>query len=252
MPVITLASSKGGVGKSTCALLLALELARAGNRVALIDGDRNRPLVKWASIDGKPGNIDVIADTSEETIMATIERCAAEYPFVIVDLEGSANAMILYAVSRSDLVIVPMQASTIDAHEATRTLELVRRIGVTTRQDVRAVLLLTKVPMIGATKEGRAVEAELIAAGYRFLSAQVHERVAYRALFSFGGDLRSLPERSVGNLGNAIVDAAAFAAAVVAELNPLNHYRFWIEGQSPVTLIEVETPRSPSVEKESA
>ena len=217
MPVITMASSKGGVGKTTSALLLALELAHAGASVALIDGDRNQPLTKWASLDGKPSNVTVIADSSEETITATIEHAAAQYAFVVVDLEGSANAMVIYAVSRSDLVIVPLQASIVDAHQATRTVEAVRRISHTARQNVRAVLLLTKASALGSS-EGRHVRAELEDAGFEFLPVAIQERVAYRSLFSYGGDLRSLPNKGVGNASTARDNAEAYTQSVLAIL----------------------------------
>ena len=217
MPVITMASSKGGVGKTTSALLLALELASAGARIALVDGDRNQPLSKWAALDGKPKNVDVISDTDESTITETIETAAAKFTFVIVDLEGSANPMIMSAVSRSDLVIVPLQASIVDAHQATRTLELIRRYAHTSRQQVRSVLLLTKAPTI-VSGEARAVQTELEAAGFHFLPAVIHERVAYRSLFSYGGDLSSLPSKGVGNLDTAKENARAFAQEVLGVL----------------------------------
>jgi len=217
MPVITMASSKGGVGKTTSSLLLALELAQAGASVALIDGDRNQPLSKWAALDGKPHNVTVISDTSEDTITQTIEAAAAEYTFVIVDLEGSANAMIIYAVSRSDLVVVPLQASIVDAHQATRTIEAVRRIGHSSRQNVRAVLLMTKAPNF-ISAEARHVQSDLEGAGFEFLPAVIHERVAYRSLFSYGGDLQSLPMKQVGNIEAARENAEVYAQSVLAVL----------------------------------
>ncbi|WP_306666057.1 ParA family protein, partial [Escherichia fergusonii] len=47
MPVISFVSSKGGVGKTTSAVVLAGEFAAAGRKVCLIDADPNRPLEAW-------------------------------------------------------------------------------------------------------------------------------------------------------------------------------------------------------------
>jgi chromosome partitioning protein len=47
---------------------------------------------------------------------------------------------------------------------------------------------------------------------------QIHEREAYRALFSFGGTLESLNPQFVSNVDAAIVNARAFAGEVVAML----------------------------------
>jgi chromosome partitioning protein len=44
MPTIAFASPKGGVGKSTAAVLLATELAGFGAGVTMIDADPNKPL----------------------------------------------------------------------------------------------------------------------------------------------------------------------------------------------------------------
>jgi chromosome partitioning protein len=64
MPTIVFASPKGGVGKSTAAVLLASELAAHGGTVTMIDADPNKPLSQWASlrvfIPDKPYASDLI------------------------------------------------------------------------------------------------------------------------------------------------------------------------------------------------
>jgi len=57
MPTIVFASPKGGVGKSTAAVLLATELAGFGAGVTMIDADPNKPLSMWARRPGKPNNL---------------------------------------------------------------------------------------------------------------------------------------------------------------------------------------------------
>jgi chromosome partitioning protein len=47
---------------------------------------------------------------------------------------------------------------------------------------------------------------------------QIHERDAYKALFSFGGTLESLDPGQVSNLENAIINAREYASEVVAML----------------------------------
>lgn len=107
MPTIVFASPKGGVGKSTSAVLLATELATRGATVTTIDADPNKPLSRWARRPGKPDTLAVIADVTEDFIIDEIEKAAQKTAFVIVDLEGTASMMVGYAMSRSDLVIIP-------------------------------------------------------------------------------------------------------------------------------------------------
>ena len=74
MPTIVFASPKGGVGKSTSALLLGCQLASNGATVTIIDADPNRPLARWASLPHKPANVTVIADVTEKTIVRVIDE----------------------------------------------------------------------------------------------------------------------------------------------------------------------------------
>lgn len=217
MPVITMASSKGGVGKTTTALLLGLEFARSGSTVALIDGDKNSPLSKWAALEGKPENITVIVDSNEDTISGTIRDASTNFAFVIVDLEGSANPHVVLATVHSDIVVVPMQASIVDAHQATRTVKTVRLLAEQLIRSPQAVLLLTKAPNF-ISAEAKSVRAELEDSGFDFLPVVVGERVAYRSLFSYGGDLHSLPTRQVGNIEAAKQNAQDLADSLLTYL----------------------------------
>ncbi|MFP5018976.1 ParA family protein, partial [Paenarthrobacter ureafaciens] len=46
--IIVVGSEKGGVGKSTVVTNLAVELAKRGMRIAVVDGDRQRSTARWA------------------------------------------------------------------------------------------------------------------------------------------------------------------------------------------------------------
>ena len=115
MPVVSMVSSKGGAGKTTTALIIAGEIASAGREVILIDADPNQPLVAWADRPGKPDNIQVVIDESVETIVDTISEARTDANFVLVDLEGTATDRIGFAITQSDLVLIPAQGSMLDA-----------------------------------------------------------------------------------------------------------------------------------------
>src|SRR5690349_15778867 len=57
--VLLLASSKGGSGKTTTAINLAVQATHAGLRVVTIDTDRQETLTKWAQL--RPAEAPVIA-----------------------------------------------------------------------------------------------------------------------------------------------------------------------------------------------
>ena len=126
MPTIVFVSPKGGAGKTTSALVLASQLAKK-TKVTVIDADPNHPIATWATGANKPANLTVISDTDEETIADRIDEAAAETPFVIVDLEGTASKIVVMAVSRADYVIVPTQGSELDAEQAGKALNVIRQ-----------------------------------------------------------------------------------------------------------------------------
>ena len=125
MPVIVIASPKGGAGKSTTSILLATELALAGARTVLFDCDPNRSVSIWASRKTLPKNIEFINDVGESEIIRAIKQHDTDGKIVIVDLEGVASRLVSRAISQADLVITPMRGTTLDATIGARALALV-------------------------------------------------------------------------------------------------------------------------------
>jgi chromosome partitioning protein len=127
MPTISFASSKGGAGKSTSAVLLATELAQRGTTVTIIDADPNQPVLRWSRKPGKPETLIVIGGVTEETLIDAIDDAARKTAFVIVDLEGTASVMVAHAMTRSDLVIIPTKGSELDGIEAAKVIQFIGR-----------------------------------------------------------------------------------------------------------------------------
>jgi chromosome partitioning protein len=90
MPTIVMISPKGGAGKTTSALILSCELARATS-VTLVDADPNRPMAEWAKSGHSPPNLRIVSDGDERNIISKIRQAATETAFVVVDLEGTAS-----------------------------------------------------------------------------------------------------------------------------------------------------------------
>lgn len=218
MPTIVFASSKGGAGKSTSAVILACELARRGAPVTIIDADPNRPVSAWARRPGRPERLEVIADVTEESVIDAIEEAAARVPFVIVDLEGTASMTVAYAISRADLVIIPSQGSQLDAAEAAKAVRLIRQQERAFARRIPHAVLFTRTSAAIKPRTLQHIRNEFEAHGVSALQTQMHEREAFRAIFSFGGTIDSLKTGQVGGLDGAMRNAKTFAAEVVAML----------------------------------
>jgi chromosome partitioning protein len=218
MPTIVFASPKGGVGKSTAAVLLATELASHGGSVTMIDADPNRPLTQWASRPGKPEKLAVLAADAEDSIIDMIEKSALQTAFVIVDLEGTASMMAGYAMSRADLVIIPAQGSHLDATEAVKAIKLVKGQERAFKKKIPFAILFTRTSAAIRPRTLQSIEAEFRQNQIPMFGAQIHERDAYRAMFAFGGTLAGLDPSQVGNLPAARTNARDFAKEVIETL----------------------------------
>lgn len=215
MPTIVIASPKGGAGKSTTAVILGTELARAGAEVALIDGDPNRSLSLWADRAPLPRRITLHNSVTEATIVRTVRSLDADGAVVVVDLEGVASRLVSRAISQADLVLTPMRATTLDATIGARAIQLVAEEEEALGRPIRHAVVFTMTRAI-RSKQHAGIEASLRGQGVDVVTPALMERAAFSALFEFGGDLSTLPAQ--GNMEAARENASAFASAIYTRL----------------------------------
>lgn len=216
MPVIVIASPKGGAGKSTTAVLLGTELAHAGASVTMLDCDPNGSLSLWADRAPLPPRIRMLANIDESGIIRTIRQHDTDGSVVIVDLEGVASRLVSRAISQADLVITPMRATTLDATIGVRALSLIAEEEEALNRPIPHAVVFTMTRAI-RSKQHNGIEESLAAQGVDIIEPSLMERAAFSALFEFGGDLRSMPAQ--GRMDGALENASAFAQAVYARLS---------------------------------
>jgi chromosome partitioning protein len=141
MKVIVLASSKGGVGKTTLAFNLAVHAARSGTGprrgvgVQLIDRDPQRSLMNLCH--RRRDTPELQADNpmlldNVATVASTIADLADSgyaRDYLIVDTPGSLMTVLHEALAAADAVIVPLQASPLDVAAQDAVLDMVERLG---------------------------------------------------------------------------------------------------------------------------
>jgi chromosome partitioning protein len=220
MPVVVIASPKGGSGKSTSAVLLGTELAHAGAQVTMLDCDPNHSLTLWGERGQLPPRITLLSDVSESSIVRTIQKYDADGGIVVVDLEGVASRLVSRAISQADLVLTPMRATTLDATIGVRTLALIAEEEEALGRPIRHAIVFTMTRAI-ESKQHRGIEASLIGQGVDVVQPPLMERAAFSALFEFGGNLRSMPAQ--GRMEEAVKNASAFAQAIYQRLTEGPH-----------------------------
>lgn len=218
MPVISFANPKGGAGKTTTALILATQLSESGASVTIIDADPERWISQWASLPGKPNNIAIIGGITEESIVDQIEAASGKTQFVIVDLEGTASLMVANAIGMSDLVLIPIQGSSMDARGGAKTIRLISNQAKMARRAIPHAVVLTRTSAAVRSRALKNVQKQLTEGGIDVCETPIVERAAYRDLFDYGGTLSSLDPSQVSNVDKAIENARQFSGEVIGKL----------------------------------
>lgn len=225
MPTIAAVSPKGGAGKTTSMLNLGLQLAKKGARVALLDADPNNPLKDWATGGHCPENLLIIPDVNENNIADKIREAAEQVPFVLVDLEGTAAKIVVYALQQSDYVIIPMRGSHLDAKEAGKAIKLVRDQELAVQRHAKDyrlpyAILFTCTPSAYETRNTTGLRTDLENLGIPMFETEMKERDAFKSMFKYQRPLELLDPKLVPGIETAITNAEAVAAEMLTRLAP--------------------------------
>lgn len=127
--IIVVANSKGGVGKSTISVHLAVWLAERGNSVTLLDCDAQQSSSEW--IQEAYPEIQAVHLTDPDQILDELPRYAREHDFVIADGPGSLKEVSRALWMRADLALFPCKAGMLEVQallQNTRTLHNIQDI----------------------------------------------------------------------------------------------------------------------------
>jgi chromosome partitioning protein len=203
--VVTLATSKGGAGKSTLARSLAAHWFNLGLHPALIDADPQRSLANRYDPDGKMAGLPIVAEP-EERVAEVIEELLHRHKPVIVDTAGFRNRTTISALVATDLAIIPLKPSSEDVEAAVATFDLIQEINSTEERAGRPIKVAMVLTMtMRGTVIARHVREQLTNAGYPLLAAEMLNRVAY-------------PEAGIEGLSPTTIDPDGAAARDIAAI----------------------------------
>ena len=224
MPVISFANPKGGSGKSTLVLVLALELSRQGASLAVVDADPNAVIADWAARrvkDGLQVPFSVVLRPKEGEMVATIGQLAQTHDWVLVDLEGTASRLFSRALARSNLVLIPLNPSPIDARLAAAAVQLVLEESEALERTIPYRLVYSCYPAAVATRSFKRIDSEIRAEQLPLLDEGLVQRAAFRDIFDFAATLDELTEDKTSGLDQARANAFLVAQAVVNALKEI-------------------------------
>ena len=129
MRTIVLAAQKGGGGKSTLAIGLAVAAMGDGHRVAMIETDQQGTVSNWGRrrtlpeprIDRVGSNIEI-----ERALLALKHN---GFTLAVIDTPATNNVLSSSAIGAADICLIPARPSPADIEAARPTLDLVRKLG---------------------------------------------------------------------------------------------------------------------------
>ena len=216
MHVITLASRKGGAGKSTLTAQLAAHAQTLGRRVTVIDADPQGSLKLWHS--RRPGGLPQIA-TPERGIDRPLAFAMIEgAEFVLIDTAPTSWVVVTEAIRAATLVVIPARPGFFDLAAVQETVKTARE------RDKPYAVVLNACPVKRDEREAPIVaqsRAELDALGIPVWSGQVSQRAGFQTTLAAGASAAEIgPQTAAG------IEIAALWSAIARSLDAIAEAKF--------------------------
>lgn len=165
-------AQKGGQSKTTLATGFAVEAAREGAAVVILDADdRQGSALYWSE---RRGLEDVTVKDSSVAglpLHVTRGRASGKLDLIIIDTPANSKDIAMLAAEQADFVIIPVAPRGLDVHSVLQTVKQVQQAGTP------FAVILTQVPHQGG--EGAEARAGFAAKGVELFNSRLHFRKDY-------------------------------------------------------------------------
>jgi chromosome partitioning protein len=178
MKTVALIAQKGGVGKTTLAVNLAVAAEAAGLPTILFDLDHQESAVTWSERrKAEKPHVEFLTERRLPDGLTAAEK--QNFALVIIDTPPAAGPQALTAAQAADLVLIPCRPSLVDLDAIRRTAQLVKSAGVP------AFVIFNAAPP-GATTLLDDAKAIVEGVGLSAAPIVVRERSAFRGGWPLG------------------------------------------------------------------
>lgn len=148
--ILAVGNVKGGVGKTTLAVNLAIALSRKGRDVLLVDGDEQATAISFTDLrterQGAPGYTAVALKGI--AIRTQVRQLAGKYSDIVLDVGGRDTGSLRAALTVADVILIPVQPRSFDLWGADQTADLVREAREI-NEHLRAIAVLNAADPVG-------------------------------------------------------------------------------------------------------
>jgi chromosome partitioning protein len=210
--IISFLNQKGGVGKSTLSINVAACFALLGQRVLLIDADKQGTSSTWASLRSETGF--QVVSMSRENMARDALKLAADFDFTIIDGPPQAETISRSCIVASDLVVVPIEPGGASRWSSDLTVRQLKEA-----QELKPTLKCGFVVSrrIGGTVLGRDTRMMAADAGIPIFETEIEQRVAYAEAMTMGKTIFEWAGRT-----QAITEIQALTHELLDVLNEQN------------------------------
>jgi chromosome partitioning protein len=197
--IIAIGATKGGVGKTTLAIQVAISLARSGRRVWLIDGDRQASAINAITARSEAGVSPGLAAghfPDGKTLRAQVLQQQGMFDDIVIDVGGRDSTSLRAALVLADAIVVPFKPRSFEVWALDDTAELIEEAR-SQRDGLAAYALLNEAdPAVLSTDNAEAEQAVRSIPTFEYLQAPIRRRKALSSASASGLHVDELPTRS--------------------------------------------------------
>ena len=169
MQIWAIIAQKGGQSKTTIATAFAVEAAREGAAVVILDADdRQGSALYWS--ERRDSDDVMVKDSSVAGLPLHVSRGrdSGKVDLIIIDTPANSKDIAMLAAEQADFVVIPVAPRGLDVHSVLQTVKQVQQAGTP------FAVILTQVPHQGG--EGDEARAGFAAKGVAVFDSVLHFR----------------------------------------------------------------------------
>ena len=193
--IISVLNQKGGVGKTTLAVHIAMGLARQGGRILLVDADQQGSALDWAAMRQIDAAFPVVG-LPKPSLHRELPKMTADYTTIVIDGPPRVNDVARSAILASDVVLIPVQPSPYDVWAAKEIIDLLSEAS-TFKENVKSAFVINR--RIVNTAIGRDVQEALADYHLPVFKAQICQRVSFAESAAQGQTVMEVAPESIAS-----------------------------------------------------